>query len=563
MKITLINPPQIFSQYQIATGITPPLGIAYLASFCISKGHDVQLIDAPGEEPGTVTQFQDEIFLRGKSFEDIIDSIDKNVGLIGISNLFSFAYPSIQAFSKKIRETFPDIPIVMGGPHPTHMFAEVLMEGTADYVIRSEGELALVELCRYLEGEILLEEVSSLSYFGADGVISSTSVARRIRELDQDNIPFPARHLLPMENYIAVQEAHGPTTNRWTSIISSRGCPYGCTFCDIRRSKWVGRSASDVVDEIEHCIEKWGISEFHFEDDNMTIRRDRMIDICDQIISRGLKISWQTPNGIRASVTDQEMLEKMKESGCIHITLAPESGSSRVVRDLIQKGNDFSHDQLLDVGKRAHKLGMKVAAYFVLGMPGEKPEDIEETIAYGKKLAKAGVDEAGFALLIPLPGTPVWDHVISQGDKPDYFDLLIVGDLNKASSYSEYLTADQLNNYRRRAYYSFFLTRALYHPGSFIKTMFNVLRGVAETKTENYIRTFVKRQRQATHEQASASAEASYVPYSSERTVSVLLQTQGNYGYSNSWLKALNIVLRHFVKTFFGKQTVSQDKKKY
>jgi radical SAM superfamily enzyme YgiQ (UPF0313 family) len=553
MKIALINPPQIFSQYQIATGITPPLGIAYLAAFCLTRDIEVQLIDAPGQAPATVSPFQQDIFLRGMTNDEIVDRIDNDTDLIGISNLFSFAYPAIRPLSDALRAAFPNTPIVMGGPHPTHMFEEVLRHGTADYVIRGEGEFPLIDLCRHLSGEISIEEVASISYRDTDSVIVSTPNASRIRELDQDNIPFPARHLLPMENYIAVQEAHGPTTNRWTSMISSRGCPYGCTFCDIRRTKWVGRSATDVVDEIELCMKEWGITEFHFEDDNMTIRRDRMMQICDEIIARDLNISWQTPNGIRASVIDMEMLTKMKQSGCVHITLAPESGSERVVKELIQKGDDFSHDKLLQVGKFAHKLGIKVAAYFILGMPGETPEDIEDTIAYGKKLARAGVDEAGFALLIPLPGTPVWDEVVAEGGQPDYLDLLIVGDLNKASSYSPFLTAEQLSEFRRRAYFSFFLNRAIYHPLSFARTIFNVVRGAAETKSEAYFRTFIRRQRSSSPA-TDKLAEDSYVSYSGERTISVLLQTKPNYGYSNSWLKAVSLVFGHFYRTLLQKK---------
>jgi radical SAM superfamily enzyme YgiQ (UPF0313 family) len=101
---------------------------------------------------------------------------------------------------------------------------------------------------------------------------------------------------------------------------------------------------------MEECIERWGIEEFHFEDDNMTIHRERLIAICDEIIERGLGIRWQTPNGIRASRTDREMLAKMKQSGCMHITLAPESGSERVLKEIIQKGNDFALEQLRTCG---------------------------------------------------------------------------------------------------------------------------------------------------------------------------------------------------------------------
>ena len=147
MKIALINLPQIFSQFQISTGITPPLGIAYLAAFCLSKGIDVQVIDAPGESPWTVSPFADDIFLRGLTVGEIIERIDHQTDLIGISNLFSFAYPAILPMSKALRKAFPDVPIVMGGPHPTHMFEEVLSQGCADFVIRGEGEFPLVNPC--------------------------------------------------------------------------------------------------------------------------------------------------------------------------------------------------------------------------------------------------------------------------------------------------------------------------------------------------------------------------------------------------------------------------------
>ena len=107
----------------------------------------------------------------------------------------------------------------------------------------------------------------------------------------------------------------------------------------------------------------------------------------------------------------------MKKSGCTHITLAPESGSERVMQEIVQKGKDFSHDQLLEIGRSAHKIGMKSAAYFILGLPGEKIDDIKQTIAYANQLARAGVDEVAFGLFIPLPGTQLWDHVVDNYGK--------------------------------------------------------------------------------------------------------------------------------------------------
>ena len=142
-------------------------------------------------------------------------------------------------------------------------------------------------------------------------------------------------------------------------------------------------------------------------------------------------------------------------------------------------------------------MGLKSAAYFILGMPGERPEDIEETISFAQMLARAGVDEAGFQLLIPLPGTPVWDTVVREYGAPDYLDLLVVGDFNRAKSWSKFLTEQQLASYRRRAYLSFQFYRAIFHPLCFMKTIVNVLQGRAETKIENYVRIFISRQRQS------------------------------------------------------------------
>ena len=544
MKLTLINPPQIFSKYQVATGIVPPLGLAYLASYAIQEGIKVDLIDALGEAPQTVNYFQKDIFLRGLSFSDIIQRIDPNTNLIGISILFSFAYPAVKDLIKEIKHKFIDIPIVLGGPHATHLTDYTLMDSNVDYIIIGEGEIPLIHLYKHIMGQLLLEEVPSLAYKNSKGQIKRTNSAGRINDLDSNNIPFPARHLLPMENYIGEQEAHGAVNGRWTTIISSRGCPYGCTFCDSRRTKFIARSAMDVVNEIEYCYNKFDIREFHFEDDNMTLQKNRIIEICNEIMRRKLVIQWQTPNGIRASVTDQPMLMKMKESGCTHVTLAPESGSIRVLEDIIQKGKDFSLDQLKEVAKSAHEIGLKSAAYFILGLPGEKVEDIKLTIKYANSLARIGVDEVAFGLFIPLPGTPLWDKVVEKSGQPNFLDLLVIGDLNKAVSWTDFISSEQLNSYRKIAYLQFQIFRLLYHPRRFGKTLINVVKGFAETKTENKLRTFLSRKKKS---------NTDYTPYKSERVISVLLKNNPIYSYSESTYKTVRTLSVDFVKYFNSK----------
>ena len=501
-NVILINPPQVFTKNQVASGITPPLGIAYLASVLELHDITVDIIDSVGLEPQTIHPFEKETFVRGVHFGDIVARLDDEVKIVGISNLFSFAYPVVQELCRQIRAFRSDIKIVLGGPHPSALYEEVLIEDKdlVDFVILGEGELPFLELCQKLLQENMVlqtnigSDIANLAFLDEDGeCVMGTEKLARNTKLNSDTIPFPARHLLPMENYILAQESHGFSNGRWTSMISSRGCPYGCTFCASRKTRWVSRSATDVADEIEYCIENWDIREFHFEDDNMTINVKRLIEICNEIKRRKLDIRWQTPNGIRASRIDEEMLTAMKESGCEHVTLAPESGSPRVLTDIVQKGKDFDLQHLKDCGATAHKIGLKVAAYFVLGLPGETREDMEMTIAYARELAKVGVDEVNFGLFIPLPGTPLWEPSKHKIKDLDWLDLLTVGDLAKAVSFNDEVGSKELDWVRKKAYMSFLLTRIIYHPTQFAGTIFNVLRGIEKTKSERVLRNLVRR----------------------------------------------------------------------
>ncbi|MDG2410287.1 MAG: radical SAM protein [Halioglobus sp.] len=501
-EVILINPPQVFTKNQVASGITPPLGIAYLASVLELHEITVDIIDSVGLEPQTIHPFEKETFVRGLHFGDIVARLDDAVKIVGISNLFSFAYPVVQELCRQIRAFRSDIKIVLGGPHPSALYEEVLIEDKdlVDFVILGEGELPFLELCQKLLQENMVmqtnigSDIANLAFLDEDGkCVMGTEKLARNTKLNSDTIPFPARHLLPMENYILAQESHGFSNGRWTSMISSRGCPYGCTFCASRKTRWVSRSATDVADEIEYCIENWDIREFHFEDDNMTINVKRLIEICNEIKRRKLDIRWQTPNGIRASRIDEEMLTAMKDSGCEHVTLAPESGSPRVLTDIVQKGKDFDLQHLKDCGATAHKIGLKVAAYFVLGLPGETREDMEMTIAYARELAKVGVDEVNFGLFIPLPGTPLWEPSKHKIKDLDWLDLLTVGDLAKAVSFNDEVGSKELDWVRKKAYMSFLLTRIIYHPTQFAGTIFNVFRGIEKTKSERVLRNLVRR----------------------------------------------------------------------
>jgi anaerobic magnesium-protoporphyrin IX monomethyl ester cyclase len=234
-----------------------------------------------------------------------------------------------------------------------------------------------------------------------------------------DQLPFPARHLLPMDIYaeaVKINPLRGEINKPYTIIITSRGCPYNCVFCSsciVWGKKWRPRSAKNVVDEIEQVVNRFGIKQIDFSDDNMTLDRLRMVEICDQIIQRSIKVEWFTPNGIRADTLDESLLRKMKKAGCKKIRIAPESGVQRIVNEVIKKNLDLKKvEQAVILCK---KVGIKVGCFFVLGLIGETKQDIEKTIEFAYKLKSLGADTFIFSIAMPLYGTAFYEQAKQNG----------------------------------------------------------------------------------------------------------------------------------------------------
>lgn len=491
MKILLINPPQIFSKMQVAASVIPPLGLLYLASFLREKGHEISLLDAVVEAPDKITKIGRGMYIRGLNFEDIVKRIGKKIEVVCISNLFSFAFPVVVELVENIKKTFSSIKVILGGAHPSALPKLCLEHSKADFVVISEGELSTSKLLEYLEKKMNVEEIDGIAYRNGKKIIVNP---KKSFIKDIDSLPFPARDIVDWEKYYAVHEAHGPTQERWTPILSSRGCPFECTFCTSKlwNRGFRARSPKNVVDEVKHCIKEYGITEFHFEDENMTLDNKRVKEICQKIIDEKLKIKWQTPNGIRASVTDNKTLDLMKRSGCYHITVAPESGSERVLNQIIRKRQDLK--KVTSVVKHASKLGLKTAAFFVIGLPGETVKDLKLTIEYACKLAKIGLDEVAFSNFVPLPGSELFELLQKQGKlKGDWFSYATISDISKSVSWSEYISNGELQKLRKGAYLKFHFTKAFHHPIKVFHSIFNVLTKKEELKTERTLITFIKR----------------------------------------------------------------------
>jgi magnesium-protoporphyrin IX monomethyl ester (oxidative) cyclase len=234
-----------------------------------------------------------------------------------------------------------------------------------------------------------------------------------------DSLPFPARHLLPLETFFAAikkRPIRGEIRKPYARVITSRGCPQQCVFCSnyiMTGRRWRPRSPENVIAELEAVVRDFGVKQVDFDDENLTCDMKRFERICDLIVERGLKFEWYTPNGVRADGLDENLLRKMRASGCRRLLIAPESGSPRVLNQLIKKNLDLKKVEAAVVA--AKKVGIKVGCFFIIGMIGETKKEIEATIRFAYKLRQLGADRFYFSFATPLYGTELYEQAKSGG----------------------------------------------------------------------------------------------------------------------------------------------------
>jgi anaerobic magnesium-protoporphyrin IX monomethyl ester cyclase len=417
MRVCLINPPRIQPKAWGKPNVFPPIVLASVAAV-LEKKHIVSIIDAPTEGWRNLAELDESKYRVGLNAENIAERVrgwspDVVVVEIPFSGWSKTAFEVVDA----IKAVKKDTAVVLMGQHPTARPEACLSEPNVDFVVVGEPENTVSELVDALAlGNQDFKGVDGLG-FKEDGKTKLTDKRAFIQNLD--SLPFPARHLLPMEVYNeAVKEnpLRGEISKPWTIITTTRGCPYSCVFCSVCilwGRTWRARSPKNVIDELEQVVKTYGVKQVDFYDENMTLDKKRMAEICDLIVERGLHIEWFTPNGVRADTLDEPLLRKMKKSGCKKIRVAPESGVQRIVNEVIGKNLDLKRvEQAVVLCK---KVGIKVGCFFVLGVIGETKADIEETIKFAYKLRSLGADSLIFSIAMPLYGTELYEQAKESG----------------------------------------------------------------------------------------------------------------------------------------------------
>ena len=425
MKITLVNPPYPRSAHSHPPFI--PLGIGYLGAVCEKAGYDVNVIDCQAER------------LDFAGFRKRIAQTDADV--VGMTST-TLTYKSALENARIAKEELPECTTVLGGCHATFWDENALNEcPSLDIVVRREGEVTFVELLGKLSSKSSLNGVLGITYRKKDGRIVRNEDRPFIENLD--DLPFPAHHLLPLKAFHVVGKTIFPLT-------TSRGCVYWCDFCTAVRmfgKRYRMRSPKNVVDEIEQIHNKYGQSQFTFYDDAFTVDPKRVVQICDEIQRRKLAIQWDCET--RVDMVSRELLQKMRDAGCMATWFGVESGSPSVLEKMHKK---IRLDQTRLAFRAARDVGLMTVASVVLGFPGETEQTAWETINFVKELDP---DDIGFYIATPYPGTPMYEQVKANG-------WLKITDFNKYDTATPtfetpYLSGEKLKEIRYKAHQQFYL----------------------------------------------------------------------------------------------------------
>jgi len=409
------------------------MGLAIIAAVLERQGYKVAVVDANALklDPGDIVPYVTDT--------DI-------VGLTAMTPSINTAI-TIACHLKKAN---PDLTIILGGPHATLLPEETLSSSPAiDMVVRGEGEQTTIELLQALEDKQPLSKILGISY-RTDGRIGSNPA--RLKNIDLDSLPFLGYHLLPWQRY-KPHPPHGRALP-FAAIITSRGCPYHCSYCSkpIFGNKFRGQSPERVVEEIAYYKDNFGIKELAFYDDVFTLNKKRAYTIAEEIMKRGLKIGWTCET--RVNLVDKDLLNHMKKAGCYAIAYGIESASPEILGTL---NKDISTDEVEETIRLTQEAGLQTIGYFMIGCPGENQETIAKTIEFAKKLK---VDFAQFAITTPFPGTELYNlYLKDKGDDIPWENFIYGGIDNKTTPIfeSDKLSRTDLQNLRGRAYREFYL----------------------------------------------------------------------------------------------------------
>ncbi len=459
MKCLLISPPfgNVYGSFKsiLKYGfLNPPLGLCYLAAALKKAGHQAVILDCEAQ---------------GLNIAKILEIVRRErPDLIGVTAT-SPEFHNAVAVAAAIKEHL-DTPIVLGGTHVTIFQAEVLREHPCfDFGVVSEGEETLVELLENLSASAAYPRIQNLIFRG-DGEVMANPLRPLIKNLDA--LAFPDRTRLANELYFRNVPKTGYQTT--TAFMSSRGCPFQCTYCAVDRlpggRKIRYRSAANVADEIEYIVRDLKIPHISFNDDVLTMNRERVFALCDEIHRRNLRFTWEGLS--RADRVDREMLTAMKAAGFVRISYGIESGNPDILK-LTCKGE--THEQIIEAFRITREAGIVARGSLIIGLPFETRRTVADSFRFVNQLY--GLDQVVINILQPYPGTQVREMILrgEGGSRLVADDLKELRRFGNASVAVNDLSVNRLIWLQKLGLLRFYLRPAilwrnfrLYHPKAFL-----------------------------------------------------------------------------------------------
>ena len=406
MKILLFSPP--FKRFTGLLTYYYPLGLGYIGSTLKKQGHEVKIIDVDALLKTRKLDFTNErsmmkSYLEGANnlnhavWNDVRNALEMaQPDIVGI-NAMTMYFASALNVARITKEYNKDCIVIMGGPHPTLEPEQTLSSDFVDFVCIGEAEESISELIRAIEDKEneIYRSIDGLGY-KKNGKIFVNNKWRIVPELDA--VPLPGRNLLAYGNNYSSEDMG--------LIMSSRGCPFKCGFCShIVRTRY--HSVKRVIEEIQTCIENYGVTQFSFKDDSFTVNRKRTMELCQKIIDEGLNINWECTT--RVDLINDELLAIMKRAGCNGLKIGVETGSTDILKT-IQKGINF--DQVKNAARLLNKHGIFWTAYFMMGLPMEKEKDIFATYHFMKEI---NPPYAAIGVYKQQPKTAIYDISVDLG----------------------------------------------------------------------------------------------------------------------------------------------------
>jgi radical SAM superfamily enzyme YgiQ (UPF0313 family) len=448
LRVALVNP-----RVESYSSILPPLGLLYVAAVLEREGHEVRVFD--------IHPYDDK---------DLPGLAAYRPDVIGMTILTDY-WPRAVKVAAFVGQAIPNATFVIGGIHVTTMPEESLEALGADVAVLGEGEYTMRELCGRIARKEGWTDVAGIMFKDAAGAFVRTTARPYIENLDE--VPMPARHLLNFEQYlIPPGMVRGRWSERSTTVITSRGCPYACIWCAshcIFGRKVRRRSVANVIDEVEHLIKDYRIDTIWFIDDTFTLYKKWVMEFCRELPARGLRLSWGCQAHVKTA--DEEMFTAMKKAGCVQLDFGVESGSDRVLKALRKNS---SADAIRRAFGIARKVGIRTMATFMFGSPAEELEDVEATMRLAREIKP---DFASSFFITPYPGTELMDMAKANGWNFHY-DPGATG-LKKTPTLKIHFTEEQLMQFRSRFQKMFAwrnIIRNLLRPSIFVRAAALALR---------------------------------------------------------------------------------------